>query len=1035
MQIFTLQCWRRCGMLALIMSLFWMIPSKTLGQGTVTVSGTVSSKDDGSSLPGTSVKLKNGTIGTTTDVNGKYSISVPQGAVLIFSLVGFEQVEQTVKENTMNIVMTTKQGSLNEVVVIGYGTTTKQNLTTAVTKIDPKKIPTAANSSVPEMLFGRAAGLQVTQQSSQPGGNINISVRGKGTPLYVVDGVLFPSGGLEPSNGSSIELQGVNRGALAGLNPNDIESIEVLKDASAAIYGVSAANGVILITTKKGKAGRMNISYDGNRSLVKNLPYLKPLSPTDYMSYFNQLSRDKYLSDRNMAPFGTVAPNLTGYTQTYSAAQIAAAGVGTDWLGQVLRNGSVDNHNISINGGTEKLTYFFSGQYFNQQGTVKGSDLTRYSGRMNLSFELASWVKLNTNISANRNSYGNPQAGWQTGGSGTQGFNALQAALAYPTSVPVYDATGAFSIFRNTGNPLSLLTINDKTKFEGMLSNFSLDFILIPKMLTAKVLYGNNSENSVRDFYIPSDVFFGQLYKSRASLGESRRLNQTMEASVSFKKNIKNILNIDAVMGVGRYLNDNSGFGIETSNVLDAINTENLATATGPRVISSYIGRDQLRSFFIRTNFDFLDRYLLSLSLRRDGTDKFYPDNKYQNFPSISGAWKISSEPFFKGIDVISLAKIRASYGTTGTSPGTAAYGIYGPDATAITFNNGSVVYIPYRQTAFDNPNLRWPITKTLDLGFDFGILKDRINGSVDWYREELTRLVQNAATAQLSTISTAPVNGGHQRREGIDISLNSTNIQTENFSWSSNINFTNFKIRWVERFSFDPLPRGGSLEDPIGTIYVYETNGILQQGQTVPTTQPNGAKKPGSPLFVDQNGNGVLDDGDITKKAGVPKGIIGFGNNFRYKNIDLAVFMYGQYGAWGYDYTTKWGDPLALLAGNQSGTDRIKQAWSTSNTAGTLPGAAYNETTVTGLNAGIDTRLAKRDFIRCRNITAGYTFGGPAIQKFAKSIRVFADVQNAFIITGFKSIDPEIQAANANGGPAPYPMARTISLGLRANF
>ena len=221
----------------------------------------------------------------------------------------------------------------------------------------------------------------------------------------------------------------------------------------------------------------------------------------------------------------------------------------------------------------------------------------------------------------------------------------------------------------------------------------------------------------------------------------------------------------------------------------------------------------------------------MSLTLRRDGSDKFFPDNKYQSFPSVSAGWKISSEPFFSNLQVISLAKVRASYGTTGTSPGTAAYGVYGPDATAIGFNSTTVIF-PYRQTAFDNPDLRWPITKTLDLGFDFGILKDRISGSFDWYREDITRIVKTAATANLSIVSAAAVNGGHQRRTGIDISVNSTNIQAKDFSWSSNLNFTKFKFRWMERFAFEPLARGASIEDDANTIYVYETNGILQVGQ-----------------------------------------------------------------------------------------------------------------------------------------------------------------------------------------------------------
>ncbi|MCE7044083.1 SusC/RagA family TonB-linked outer membrane protein [Dyadobacter sp. CY312] len=996
--------------------------------------------NSGGELPGVNVVLKGNTSGTSTDQNGEYSLSLPNGSAaeqkLVFSFIGYVKQEIAIaNRNVIDVKLLADEQNLDEVVVVGYGTTAKKNLTTAISKVDPTKIPTSANNNISELLFGRAAGLQVTQQSSQPGGNISVSIRGKGNPLLVIDGVVYPGNSMEPSNGS-VEIQGVNRGGLAGLNPNDIESIEFLKDASAAIYGVSAANGVMIITTKKGKAGRMSVSYDGSRSFSRNMPYLKPLNASDYMLYFNQLNVDKYQADRNMAPFGTVPADLSGYTQKFTDEQIRNAGEGTDWLGQVLRPGSVDNHNVSVNGGTEKATYFFSGNYFNQVGSMKKSDLTRFSGRLNVNFVLSKIFRLNVNVNANRNAYSNPQAGWQAGGSGTQGFNALQAALAYPSSVPVYNADGTYSQFAQTGNPVSLLDIKDKTKAQGLLANTSLDIDIIPNVLTAKLLYGNNSEYSIRDFYIPVNVFWGQLYKARASLAETRRQNQTMEATMSYKKSFGDWLNLDVVTGVGQYLEDFSGFSVETSDMQDAINTDNLASATGPKVIGSYRGVNKLRSFFIRSNFDFLDRYLLSLTVRRDGADKFFPDNKYQYFPSVSAGWKINNEAFMQGIQTISTLKLRASYGMTGERPGSVAYGAYGADPNAVTFNNGSAVYFPYRLTAFDNPNLRWPITKTFNAGLDFGLFKERITGSVDVFTEDRTRLLSSATTQQLSIISTSPINGGHQRRKGFEFTINTENIKTKNFNWNTTLNVTHFKNRWVERFPNDPPAQYGNVNDPVGgdIIYVYQTNGILQAGQEVPTWQPASARKPGNPIFVDNNGDGKLDFNDVKSYSGIPKAIVGFGNNFTYGKFDLSVFFYGQYGAWGNDFTTLWGDPVSLLSSNQSGTERIKDAWSTSNPTGTLPGAAYNEGAI-ALDAGLDTRLVKRDFLRCRNITLGYTINSGGLTKYISSVRFFADVQNAFILTGFKGVDPEIQASSTKGGPAPYPMVRTLSLGLRANF
>lgn len=991
---------------------------------------------DGQLLAGVSIVIKGGTQGTTTTGDGTYSITTPDGsASLVFSFVGYQSQEIAVRnQSVIDVTLSPDLKSLSEVVVIGYGTTSKRNLSTSVAKVEPRTIPSSANLGIPDMLFGRAAGVNITQQSSQPGGNINISIRGKGTPLVVVDGVIMPNAALEPGNGS-VEIQGVNRGILAGLNPNDIESIEFLKDAGAAIYGVAAANGVMLVTTKKGKGGRLTVSYDASRSFVNNMKYIEPLNARDYMLYFNQLNADKYLSDLNMAPFGTVTQNLTGYKPQFTDAQIQSAGEGTDWLGQVLRNGSIDNHNLSISGASDKVQYYFSGGYFKQVGTTRSSDLSRFTGRMNITYNLTKQFRLNTSINTNYNQYTNPQAGGQTGGSGSQGFNALQAALAYPASTPLRDAQGKFSTFGIIGNPTSLLDIRDNTANRGTLASLWAEYDVIPNALTAKLSYGNNSEYAVRNFFIPSSVFWGQLNRSRASIAEDRRQNQTLEGTLVYKKSVGNWLNLNAVAGVAKYIDNYTGLSAEVADFPDAINIDDFSQATGPKTIRSYNTRQEFRSLFARANVDLFNRYIVSLVLRRDGADRYFPDNKFQNFPGVSVAWKVSEESFLKSIPQLNEFKLRASYGLTGTRPGDLAYGFYGTDATAIAFNNGSALFIPYILRQFDNPDFKWPITKSLNVGLDVGLFNDRISASFDWFREDITRLNTNATNPQLSFIPTTPVNAGAQRRTGWEASLNTANIRTSNFTWKSNINLTSYANRWTERLPNSPVPRGGLLEDPIGTLYVYKTDGILQIGQEVPSWQPKGAKKPGSPLFVDINGDNKLDDSDIVKYATIPRLIVGFGNSLQYKNWDFSVFLYGQAGFWGNDFTKQWGDPLNLLSLTQGGSVKIKDAWSQANPSGTLPGSAFNPSTVTGLNAGLDLQLARRDFARVRNITLGYSLNTAKINRYVKSLRVFSDVQNAFILTGFKGVDPELQVTTVKGGPAPYPMAHTVSFGLRAGF
>ncbi|MEO6453266.1 MAG: SusC/RagA family TonB-linked outer membrane protein, partial [Ginsengibacter sp.] len=926
--------------------------------------------------------------------------------------------------------------SMNEVVVIGYGSTSRKNLTLSIAKIDPKDVPSAANNSVAQLLFGRAAGLRVVQQSAEPGGNINLAIRGRGNPLIVVDGVAMPYEGLEPGIGNITrgELNGVRRGGFAGLNPDDIESIEVLKDASASIYGVAAANGVILITTKKGVSGKSNIAYDASHSIVKNMAYFEPLNASQYMKYYNEARKDQYLLSKNMAPFG---PNAAaGFTPSYTDAQIQNAGAGTRWIDYILRNGNVVNHTVAVNGGTDKVTYYFSGNYFKQNGTVQRSGLEKYTGKMNLSVKLSKFLTLNTNINGSRSNYQNSTAGWQQGGAGAQDFGALQAALNYPSNIPVYDSAGKYSLtpLNTTGNPVSLLNIKDKTNYNSLYANLSLDINIIPGLLTGRVLYGNNTEQAARNFFIPSTTYFDQQFRTRGALTQSYRQYQTMEAYLALKKSFPDFVNIDAVAGVGAYPRDSYGFTEEAKDMKDAIGTTALSSGKEFNV-SSYNTYDNKRSLFSRASFDFVDRYVVSVSYRYDGYSNFFPQNKFAGFPGVSVAWKASNESFLKNVKAIGLLKLRGSIGVVGSLDlATLAYATFIPDPSVISFNDGSTNYTAYYQNALNHENLQWPKTIMKNIGLDFSLIKDRISGSVDWFKDDLTRILKtDNNTGPLSFISTEPVNGAHQVRQGFEIGLNTTNYRSANFEWSSIINFSHFSWTWKERFPNTDLQQGAQIQDPVNTIYVFKTNGLLQIGQAASTWQPAAAKQPGSPIFVDVNGDKTLDASDVVRFNVDPKASIGFGNTFRFKAVDLGVFFYAQYGGYGYNYNSQWSNPANLLSGS-GGISQNADVWTTTNPSGTLPGVAYNESAL-GLIAGVDTRLEKTDFIRCRNITLGYTINSGSITKYIKSLRIYVDVQNAFIITNYKIGDPELLTRGVKGAPAPYPIARTFSLGIKTNF
>ncbi len=1030
---FTFHFWRTFSLLILLS--FSIFTSRVFAQETATVSGTVTGKEDGKSLPGVSVVVKGSTLGTQTDVNGRYSLKAVKGSVLTFSFLGYQTLEKTVTGSTLNATLEIRENGLNEVVVIGYGTTTRANITTAVAKVDPKVVPQSANNSVAELLFGRAPGLSVQQSSTQPGGLINLSIRGQGAPLIVVDGVIFPNDGLEPSGGLvEAGTNGVSRGGLEGINPSDIESIEILKDASAAIYGVNAANGVILVTTKKGKSGKVNLTFNGSHSFVDNSSYLNPLTATQYESLFDTFQKDQYLGNNSMAPYG---PNPASGVPTpkYSAAQIAAAGAGTNWLNQIFQKGYIDNDNLSVSGGTDKTTYYFSGGYFNQQGTLKGSGLTKYTGRTNLSFELAKFVTLNTNFTGSNNQYQNSSSGGQYDGSGSQGFGIVQAALAYPANIPVY-SNGALSSFGTTSNPVGLEQVQDRTAYHSLSTNISADFKIIPGALTGRLLFGDNYENAQRDFFVPSTVFFYQQFLSRASLNHNERDNQTLEATLNYKKNIAKFLDLDVVGGVGQYISKYSSFNAEGTGAEDGLGTTDLGAETGNIAIASNRSQNTTRSYFGRGTFNFLDRYLLSLSVRDDGYSLFYPNNKYALFPAASVGWKINEEPFFKNIEAIDLLKVRASYGITGQTIGSAAYGGFAPNGDNI-FLAGGAEYVTIAQYALDNPNLIWQKTKNRNIGLDFGLFKDRLSGSVDVFQNDITNLLSlTAPTAPLDPLFTQTINGAHQVRTGYELALTSHNVTATDFDWSTVLNVSHYNYRWQNQFPFTVLQAYQSVTDAVDEIYYYKTSGLLKTGQTVPTSQPTkgGANLPGSPIFVDKNGDGKLDYKDVYKMNPDPKINIGFGNTFRYKQFDLTAFFYGQFGGHATNLNNAWGDPVAIASGGQNGTVQAFNVFSSANPSGTRPSVNYVESAV-GLLVPSDLNLVSTNFVRLRNLTLGYTFNSSSINKFARSIRVFADAQNLFIITNYKGVDPEVTYYGVKGGYAPYPPTRTISLGVKASF
>lgn len=1010
----------------------------------VKVTGRVTDEAE-EAIIGAAIKVVDSTIGTISDYDGNFVLDTPKGATIEVSYVGYAPKRiQVTESKAYAIILKEDAKLLDEVIVTGYGAVSKKNLTTSIAKVKADEVNKAATSNMSQMLLGRAAGLQATVASAQPGGGINISIRGAGAPIYVVDGMVMPGSALEGDSGGSTTVMpsSVNRSGLAGLNPEDIESIEVLKDASASIYGIGAANGVVLITTKKGKEGKVKVTYDGNISLVKNYPYLDMLDAPSYMKYVNAFGREQYMHDHNMGAYGSAAYD-NGFPDVFSDSNIASAKT-TNWRDLVLKDGSISRHNITVQGGTKTLNYYLSGNYIQQIGSVSNSEMERFTLRSNVSAQLTSFLKLTTAFNINRNIYQNGTVGGASNSRGEQASGALAAAMSYLPNMPVRDENGNYTLFKVIPNPVAMEDIQNESKNNGYNVNFTVDINIIKNMLAAKFLFGYNNENSERNVYIPSDIYFDQMYKSRGAVNRNERYNTTIEGTISFNKAFGENFRMDAVVGMGRYLNKYTGMAVSYTDNNDILANDNIGAAAGTFTPTSYHREDEKRSQFARASFDLFDRYVIAGTLRRDGTDKFFKGKKYCWFPSVSVAWKIFNEEFMKRVEWVNLLKLRASYGVTGNDNlGSSLHGSYDAFGTHVMFNENSVKYIPYYLKSQDYPDVTWEKTVMKNIGLDFSLLNDRVNGSFDYFWNDITDMLGYANSNGLSMFGSYPINGAHIRRYGWDATLNTVNVTTKDFKWTSVLTLSHTNAIWKERMPNHTYNEYQIRKDePVNARYYYRTNGLVNLDKSnMPSYQPEAYQKPGCPIIVDLNGDGLITVEDVDMKNVIPSLYWGFGNTFTYKNWDLDVFIYSQLGVDKYNDVYSWTSGRGL--GNQTNNMSvyIKDVWhSELNPNGTIPGIAYEMASVSlPGGAGTDIGYENSSFVRVRNITLGYNFKPNqlgALSKLLSGIRVYVDVQNPFTFTGYTGLDPEVNTGgNYKGGKAEYPQTRTFSLGAKLSF
>ena len=1024
---------------------------------TRTVSGKVTSYEDNEGLPGVNVVEKGTSNGTVTDVQGNYSLDVSDGATLVFSSVGYTQEEVEVgNRSVIDLVMTQDIQQLQELVVVGYGTQKRSDLTGSVASVSPRELKQVATVSFDQGLQGRVAGVQVSQSSAAPGGAVSVRIRGVNSingnnePLYVIDGIpiIANDGAVSPSGGGVAGQGGggVASNALASINPGDIESIEVLKDASAAaIYGARGANGVVIITTKQGKAGQTQVSFENYYGVQEVANTYDLLDSRSFATWANE-----FAIDRDLNPYFTDEEinNLPN----------------TNWQDLIYRSAAIQNHQLTISGGNEKTTFTIGANYFKQDGVVKNSSFQRGSLRLNLNHAVNEKIKVGNSTMISR--LGNNRV--ITDGE----RSATLLAQIGPPIVPIYNQDGSYTVFDEYGTtldenlslagntPNAVNRINETSDQEitsRILTNFYLDYELI-EGLTFKTTFGANVSNRSRDYYYTKESFEARPIDGFATTSTSERVIYLNENTLSFNRTFNSKHQLNALIGFtsqyevlqGRRIS-NSGFGLDDREL--NLNEIGSGTQLGGPSVNSFKTDESLLSYIGRFSYSFDNKYLLTITGRADGSSKFSDGNKWGFFPSVGFGWKISNENFLRENNFINNLKLRASYGETGFQeiPPYQSLATY----SSQNYSFGDVPVVGYQPSRPENRDLTWQTTVQTNIGIDASFLSNKFSLTADYYiknTEDLLLFINLPANTGYS--GSLAVNAGEVRNQGWELTLG---YQTSvgDFNWNTNINLSS---NTNEVLSLGDQVRifGGGLDSnakdrgnvtevgqPIGVFFGYKTDGIFASDAEVEehisivdgvelVIQPEA--KAGDRRFVDTNMDGDISSADLTKIGSpYPDLIYGWSNNFAFKNFDLSLFLQGTAG----------NDILnvaqARLVQNDAETNimqtRFNNRWTTDNTNATWPRAGAIDPLSAGAAGFGDYIVEDGSYLRLRDITLGYNLPMNNVNTL-RSLRLYISAQNLITITNYSGLNPEVSsrgqsATNFGVDLGGYPISTIYRLGI----
>ncbi|MBP1225637.1 SusC/RagA family TonB-linked outer membrane protein [Flavobacterium sp. 1355] len=1026
----------------------------------------------GQPMIGVTIVPKGSSRGATTDFDGTFTIVVPTNTTaLVFSYVGYDNKEVLIANQTnMKVSMVPASKTLNEVVIVGYGTQKKKNVLGAMSSVKGESLTLSSAPSVLTALQGKVAGLQIAQNSAQPGGGFNIQIRGAGSinasnqPLVVVDG--FPITNLEQP-GSGNRYDGGTQGILNSFNPNDIESIEVLKDASStAIYGARAANGVILITTKKGKEGVVRVDYAGSYSYQKYNDSYDVLDLKEWMQLRNDASKENWEFINKVYPYSlktleeaNAAPvNGIPYKRLYSDEQIKNAGKGTDWLSLVTRDGIVQQNNLSLRGGTNSTKYFMSGNLFSQDGVIKNSGLKRTTFHFSIDQKLTDFLTFGMNMTKSRIKNQNSQLGGQfnpvTGEEVSQFENSgiIRSAIQQGPNILAIDEFGNYPINPDNAlepNPYSLLTISDEGIVDRSLTNFYAEIKPI-EGLTARFQAGFDQGNSSRNTYLPRTTLYGALENGKASINTERKNDDLFDFTLNYTKKLMEDNTFGLMVGYSQQTYRTERAGLGNSNfVTDSFLWNNMNAGAGTKVTSSSKTENNFISYFTRFNYSYKDKYLLTSTIRRDGASVFAKNNKYGLFPSIAVGWDVSQESFMNSVrDYVSQFKFRFGYGQTGNAEiGGSAFGAF--YAQPAYLNADESILIGVFPSRLENPDLKWETTTEKNLGLDFEILNRRISGSFEIYDRVVSDLLMLKPINSYHEINTVWANVGSTQSKGLELTLSTVNIDRPDFKWRSTFTYSQFKTNWKER-SPDWKPRVyESYDDPVRANYYQIADGVMQIGEVVPA-QPD--LYPGQIKIKDVNGfvrdaqgnpvtdekgtflrtgaaDGKIDDADyVLKGSSDPDFVAGLSNTIIWKNFQLNFQFNGMFGREIIDRTDfAYGVTAVGVAQNgRNATTAIYNRWTPDNPTNTRPGSHFG---YTQYGSG-DFFMQEASFVRLQSASLTYNFPKKWFGKYIQGAAIRLDGQNLFTITKYDGIDPE-----TDGYAAAYPNVKTYTVGVDLKF